>query len=176
MIPVACGACGAPVLWFRLYNGHTRPFDATEHTSSTHTMADRWYVRRNPRIAIPADVAGTTVRDGTPYLIEHQCHGTRRDIFAIQRDDDEPTTTALAVARREGPYARSLPLTDTHCTYTYRWPTSWAHIVHHGYTAICGAMMHGPIRTKPSEREHIKDMPVCPDCRTTYLRTFRNQR
>lgn len=171
---VPCRNCTALVVWLPIYNGHSRPFDPTVYADGTHDVAERWYVRRDPVVAVSADVAGSTVKPGSAYLVEHHCTGSRRG--GMIPGEEEPANTKLDRARRDGPFVRDLPLQDPYCTYTYRWPSSWAHIVHHGYTAICGARMHSPVRTRPDERERLKGMPVCPDCKTTYVRTYREGR
>lgn len=166
---VQCRDCSAQIVWLPIYNGQTRPFDPTVYSEGTHgQVTERWYVRRDPLAAVPQDIAGSSVRPGSDYLIEHRCTGRRRGIWTAGGDED-PTSTTLGRARRDGPFVRDRPLQDARCVYTYRWPSSWAHIVEHGYTAICGARMHGEVRTKPRERSHLKDMPVCPDCAHKYL-------
>jgi hypothetical protein len=164
---VDCRDCSAKVIWLPLYNGHTRPFDPTVYTAGTHDVAERWYIRRDPLMAVPEDIAGSSVPPGSDYLIEHRCTGRRQGVWTVGGEEN-PSNTPLDRARREGPFVRDHPLQGTRFVYTYRWPSSWAHIVERGYTAICGARMHGEIRTKPRERSHLKDMPVCPDCARRY--------
>lgn len=164
---VECRDCSAPVIWLTLYNGHTRPFDPAVYSDGTHEVVERWYIHRDFLVAVPEDIAGSGIRPKSNYVIEHRCTGRRRSIFNVGGDDDL-TTTTLARARVHGPFVRDRPLQDALCVYTYRWPNNWAHIVERGYTAICGDRMHGEVRIKPRERDHLKDMPVCHECMNRY--------
>ncbi|WP_125778366.1 hypothetical protein [Antribacter gilvus] len=167
-----CRDCGAPILMLPLYNGHTRPFDPTPYAAGTHVLTERWYVLKNPLRAAPEHVAGSSVPTGAEYLILHVCPPSLRvaHVGQILGRESGNVNTALDIARRDGPFVGDSPLTDPQCAYTYRWPTSWAHIVHHGYTALCGARMPDGVRTRPRDRDHMKTMPVCPSCTSAYAR------
>jgi hypothetical protein len=158
-----CSTCGAPVLFQRLYNGHTRAFDPTPHDPAESQLEPRfrWYLSKQ-RGAIPGDLAGRETAD-QPFLTIHRCKQTRRGQFESM-SPDAAANTPLAVARRTGPFVQDMPLDHPRLAYSYRWPSNWAHIAYRPYHGLCGSRLPEGIRTIPRERERLRGMPVCPDC------------
>ena len=154
-----CSRCGGEVWFIHTPAGHRLTFEPQAYAAGTHSSAERWYLQRDPTVAIhESTVLGVADRVG--YVIRHRCRLNYRPVVG----EDKEMTTDLARARRQGPFVRDVPLTSPHLAYSYRWPGSWAHIIERGYTALCGARMPEGVRTKPIERDRIKDMPVCPGC------------
>lgn len=157
-----CSACGQPVIHLTLYNGQRRLFDAQPHDGATTTRAERWFLSAS-RGAVPQDLA-LDVPPGADYLTLHRCINARVGYA-------EPDIAAdRAIARSKGTRVVDLPLVDPHHEYTYRWPSSWAHIARTPFQTICGSRMPEGRRTKPRERERLRSMPVCPTCIERYRR------
>lgn len=154
-----CSRCGNEIWQLITQAGHPMAFEPEAFADGTHATVEKWYLQRGTNTAVHESTV-LEVADRTGYVIRHRCRLNYRKLL----DEDSDLTTDLATARRNGPFVHQVPLTSPHLAYTYRWPSSWAHIIERGYTALCGARVPEGVRTKPDERRRLKDMPACPEC------------
>ena len=157
----ACASCGTPVKWLRIYNGALRPFAPEVRPGGTEnvTRAERWFFVRG-RGLVPSSVLNDPELDARDYLVVHHCV----DFQTLFSKDQEARMSQHETINKPGPRPPDLPLDQYH-EYTYRWPTSWAHIVgDYRYVALCGDRMPEGRRELPHERERMKRLPVCTTC------------
>lgn len=155
MTAEACRTCSAPTVLLETYNGQRERFDVEPVTNPAAPDSVRWYISRS-RGAVPATVVARP-RD-EPFLMRHTCRLTREGV-------GDKELEAHTIAHSPGPQVPDLALVDGY-TYSYRWPTSWAHIVANDMT-LCGArsvLLH----LTEAERRRLEHMRVCPQCIARY--------
>lgn len=154
-----CDQCGNEVVRLPIFNGGWRAFNAVaiepnrDDDPGSGALAEHWYPMRGQG-ALPGDMMAVADIAGRPYLTLHRCV----PIADIGRH------ALMEIRRTPGAIkAQDLVLDQLH-EYTYKWPTSWAHILgEFPYLALCGDRMPGR-RTNQRERERLHDMPVCAQC------------
>lgn len=155
MNTVECTTCGAPTMFLRTYNGQREQFDREPVTNLLAPDSVRWYVSHQ-RGAVPATVVARPAAE--PFLMRHTCRLTRHGT-------GDSRLEPFAVAQSDSPRTPDLPLADDY-HYSYRWPSSWAHVVH-GATTLCGA--RSVLQDlSAAERRRLEQMPVCPACIDRY--------
>lgn len=147
----SCRTCGAPTVFLGTYNGQREQFDVEPVTNPAAPESVRWYVSRT-RGAVPATVAQRPV--GEPFLMRHTCRLTREGV-------GDKELQAHSIAHSTGPRVPELELVEGYA-YSYRWPTSWAHVVRDEMT-LCGARSV-LVHLTEAERRRLETMPVCPGC------------
>lgn len=158
---VKCKHCQREVVWLQLYNGTTRPFNAQQRSPTQRTEAEQWYAIAG-RGMVPRTLLSDMSVGDRPYLTQHIC------LSVLSGWDGK--YEKFEISRTEGTRVPDLVLGPEH-EYTYRWPSSWAHILERfPYQAICGARMPEGKRTRERERDRLRNMPVCPNCETRYRR------
>ncbi|MFC7876874.1 hypothetical protein [Isoptericola sp. NPDC057391] len=151
-----CHQCGNDVVQLPIFNGSRRAFNAVAIEpveGDTGALSEHWYPMRG-KGALPGDMMAAADIVGRPYLTLHRCVPIA-DIARHSLMEIRWTPGAVKVD--------DLVLDQLH-EYTYRWPTSWAHILgEHPSIALCGERMPGR-RTNARERERLHTMVVCAQC------------
>ncbi|MFF2454991.1 hypothetical protein [Isoptericola sp. NPDC058082] len=143
-------------MWATLYNGTRRPFNAEPRDPNPDGVypAERWYPMRDKRMT-PSGMLRDDEIVGRQYLTQHVCVAWQ--VPAL--------TSAPEIAHLQGVVRTSDLQMDSRHEYTYRWPSSWAHVLgDHQFQALCGDRMPEGRRTGSRERERLRSMPVCPRC------------
>lgn len=166
-----CKICGERVRHLQVYNGHMRAFEAEIRDPANSNLEPRfrWYLSRK-RGAVPGDLVLGRDMSTEPFMTLHRCKSAR--LGAIEwANPDANSRDPLTIARRTGPFVRDTPLDSPRAAWSYRWPSSWAHIsMHHPYQALCGARLPDGVRTSPRERERLRGMPCCQPCLDVFAR------
>lgn len=152
-----CHQCGNEVVQLRIFTGARRTFNAVAVEPvgpETGALAEHWYPMRTGS-TIPGDMLPAREVEGRPYLTLHRCVPVadigRHTLMEIRR-----TPGAVKV--------QDLVLDQLH-EYTYKWPTSWAHIIgEYEFQALCGERIPSGRRTNQRERERLHGMSVCAQC------------
>lgn len=161
-VPVTtCDRCGERILRWPCFDERTRTFTGREMTDPSAPPESRWYLPRG-RGAVHGGIE--EVPGDQPYLVLHRCLDTRRGAAESTATAIEPLTEIPL--RTDVPTVAELPLPDPTWAYSYRYPSSWAHVVtgadHRG---VCGAGVLDPDGLDARERERMARMRVCPACR-----------
>lgn len=155
---VLCPRCGQPVTLALLYNGKSLRFniEPRDPHPDGHYPAERWFAIRG-RGMTPESLLNESEITGRQYLTLHAC------VSRVSKRDEQEARTLIA-ARSGSPLTGEMQL-DSRYEYTYRWPSSWAHILgEYQYVALCGVRMPEGRRTATRERERLRSMRVCPNC------------
>ena len=154
MATTLCKECGAQIVWLDMYNALRKPSDADPVTNPEAPPSVRWYITRQ-RGAVPATMVERPKEE--PFLKLHTCRRTRVGF-------GDTAFAAHTIANSKGPLVPDVGL-DERFSYSYRWPTSWAHIAL-GPLTLCGARVHDLI--SDAERRRLQQMHVCPKCLERY--------
>lgn len=164
-----CRRCGVETLRLTCFDGVVRPFHVRESTNQDVDPAQRWYISRHRGAVSGADVT-RPVR--APFLTQHVCRRTRTGAGETEAPAPGRIPAGGAIARRDDlPTADRTPLRIPGYRWTYRWPSSFAHVVPgRAPQALCGAAVQVPEDMSGRERARIASMHVCPRCLRTYAR------
>jgi hypothetical protein len=152
-----CHLCKNPVVQLPVFNGARMTFNAVaiepQDGDPPQATGEHWYPMRG-RGAVPGDMLPERDTIGRAYLTRHRC-------VPVQ---DLARHELIEIRNLTGTVKTQHMVLDQLHEYTYRWPSSWAHILRDvQYTALCGERMPGR-RSASRERERLRDMPVCPKC------------
>lgn len=168
-MPEPCTRCHVPVVSLECFDGRERLFTAAALTNPDVPESERWYVHKER-----GAVHGGLVRlpDDEPYLTRHMCHLTRVGTGASPRPEVGRFDVAAEIAQREfEPQTHEIVLTIPGRVYSYRYPSSWAHIVAGADSyGLCGDKVLDPDSMTERELARLEGMRVCPRCRARNTR------
>jgi hypothetical protein len=164
-----CTRCQVPVVRLECFDGRERLFTAAALSNPDVPESERWYVHKER-----GAVHGGLVRlpGDEPYLTRHMCRLTRVGTGASSRPEAGRFDVAAEIAQRAfEPQTQEIALTIPGRVYSYRYPSSWAHIVAgadaHG---LCGDKVLDPDSMSERELARLEGMRVCPRCRARNAR------
>jgi len=160
----SCSRCGETTVVLQCFDAKPRTFSAVELSDPDVPETERWYLRRDRGVIhgglidAPADL---------PYLTLHVCSRTRLGTGQSAKPLAGHLGIDTEIARRvDQPTIEQLPLAIPGRVYSYRYPSSWAHIVAGADNrGLCGDRVLDPDAMLPREAARLNGMRVCPRCR-----------
>lgn len=164
MFEGTCDRCGSSVVRFECFDGRNRVFTAIELANEDVPETERWYlvtgrgVVHGGLITAPSDL---------PYLTLHVCRRARIGVGSSAQPEAGRFDVSAEIALRDSePRTQDVKLAIPGRVFSYRYPSSWAHIVEGVESrGLCGDKVLDPDAMSPRELVRLEGMRVCPRCR-----------